>query len=300
MTLEVLRFGEARSIAKGRGSKPGGKEGLFKVVDRDERKTFTAIGIECYWDAVEILRVHESFGTSGPTQRDYVSIGSFNALLSSYIPLALQPFMSETNRRDRPVIRLHELDTPEIFQAVASKRVDFAIGSMPSSRDEVLAQELVSVERLDLAVERGLLVAPDHPLAKKKKIVATDLAREVVLRFPARMTTPGLDTWLTPDPEKGGDTLEVPTFGVMLGFIKLNLGVALVANVPNEIQDAIDLKKVVYRPLRSLEHATIAAYLPKKRGIDGLSPGAKRVYTGIADFFRGLAVQQTSRSRKKR
>jgi DNA-binding transcriptional LysR family regulator len=297
-TLEVSLFGESRSTGKRTGVKPDGSDGLFKIVGRDAQKTFTESGIDCYWRAAEILRLQKSFGAETQRQRDFVTIGSFNALLSSYIPLALQPFLSAENRRDRPVFRLHELDTPEIFEAVKYGRVDFAIGSLPTSRDKGIADAMVKVECLDLMIERGLLVHPDHSLAKKKVIVAADLAPEVVFRFPVRATTPGLETWLAPNYEEGGDNVEVLTFGVMLQFVKLNLGVALVANIPGEIQDAIESKKVSYRPLPTVPSATVAAYLPRE-GFDSLSRGAKKVYLGMAEFFRARAAEQQAKGRRK-
>jgi hypothetical protein len=37
--------------------------------------------------------------------------------------------------------------------------------------------------------------------------VPEDLAREVVFRFPTRMTTPGVETWFNPDYDEGGDVV---------------------------------------------------------------------------------------------
>jgi DNA-binding transcriptional LysR family regulator len=154
---------------------------------------------------------------------------------------------------------------------------------------------------LGLKIERGLLCHRDHTLATKEHITAEDLARELVLRLPSRTTSPGLETWLSPNYDEGGDVLEVLTFGVMLRFVKLNLGVALVPNLPGgEIEDAISYgKKVCYRPLPNIESATVAAYLPQG-GVDCLSGGAKKVYAGIAEFFHNLRNEQTiSTGRKK-
>src|SRR5262249_10829439 len=105
--LEESLFGESRSTAKGRGAKPDGEEGLFKVVKRDARKTFTETGIKCYWKAVELLKAFENFGKTAERRRDRVSIGSFNALLSSYFPQALEPFLRTKQVLDRPAFRLH-------------------------------------------------------------------------------------------------------------------------------------------------------------------------------------------------
>ena len=296
--LEESVFGESRSTGKRTGAKPDSEEGLFKVVGRDGQKTFTETGIKCYWQAVKLLEAFKNFGTETvQPRRDIVTIGSFNALLSSYIPQALEPFLRTGNVLDRPVIRLYETDSPEIFEAVANGRIDFAIASLPTERDKALADAMVEVVPLDLEIERGLLCHRDHPLAKKKVVAASDLATEIVLRFPARLTTPGLEPWLTPDFEQGGDVLEVRTFGVMLRFVKLNLGVALAPNLPGEIGDAIGTGDVCFKPLPDVERATVAAYLPRG-GSDCLSGGAKKVYAGIAAFFRGLAAQQAKARRK--
>jgi DNA-binding transcriptional LysR family regulator len=297
--LEKSLFGESRSTGKGRDANPDGEEGLFKVIKRDARKTLTETGIKYYWKAVELLKAFENFEKTAERRRDRVSIGSFDALLSSYIPEALEPFLRTKEVLDRPVFRLQVLDTPEIYEAVSSGRVDFAIGTLPTERDKALANALVKVKTLDLEIERGLLCHRDHSLANKEAVEATDLAREIVLRFPARATSPGLEPWLTPDFERGGDILEVRTFGVMIQFVKRNLGVAIVANLPGEIADAIATdEKLCFKPLPEVERATIAAYLPGG-GYAALSGGARKVYRGVEAFFRGLAAQQTNRGQKK-
>ena len=48
----------------------------------------------------------------------------------------------------------------------------------------------VKVITLGFQIGRGLLVHPDHPLAKNSTIVPEDLAHEVVLRFPQQNDDP--------------------------------------------------------------------------------------------------------------
>jgi LysR family transcriptional regulator, benzoate and cis,cis-muconate-responsive activator of ben and cat genes len=102
---------------------------------------------------------------------DYLQIGLTPIAALSTAPAALRRF-----RQHNPGVELALVEglSEALEEAVAHRRLDFAIVHPPSSRDDVILRE----------IDREAMVAvlpANHPLAERHSIGAADLASEVVV-----------------------------------------------------------------------------------------------------------------------
>jgi DNA-binding transcriptional LysR family regulator len=97
-----------------------------------------------------------------------ISIAAFPALTRRFLPEIVANYCAD---RPQVSVTLESRRSRSMIDAIATQRLDFGIGTLPSDRPDVLCQILRKV--------RGVCVLPpDHPLARLDAISATDLAGE--------------------------------------------------------------------------------------------------------------------------
>jgi DNA-binding transcriptional LysR family regulator len=213
-----------------------------RLLDRTTRQVrLTLAGKQLLARAQEILtNVDEMIlslsGGSGPRMTT-ITIAAIPSIAHRLLPAALLNFRA---RHPTTRVRIRDMTTNEVVDAVARGEVDFGITSF--------VQEDTGLEFLPLL--RGTVMAvmpPGHPLEKKKEVPWADFSDQVVI---ATWKGAGMRMVMDVDLAKEHDRVtpfyEVRQMYTALKFVEAGLGVA---PIPSFLLSPRDRKELSVRPL---------------------------------------------------
>ena len=109
-----------------------------------------------------------------------------------------------------------------VVQAVLDKQADFGITQLPVREKRLEVARIYSDEIM-------MIAPPDHRLAKKKKVLATDLLEESLLLPRAGTTRKRLNAWLELVEDEISVSMELDSTEMMKRFVMAGLGLAFLA-----------------------------------------------------------------------
>ena len=109
-----------------------------------------------------------------------------------------------------------------VVQAVLDKQADFGITQMPVREKRLEVARIYSDEIM-------MIAPPDHRLAKKKKVLATDLLEESLLLPRAGTTRKRLNAWMELVEDEISVSMELDSTEMMKRFVMAGLGLAFLA-----------------------------------------------------------------------
>lgn len=215
-----------------------------RLFDRTKKSvSLTPMGTAFLSDARDILRKVEE--AKNRVQR--ISSGQEGEILLGVVPSAMDTFLPEgigefCHERPRITLKLSEMGTLEILDALRASRIDMGILRLFEQDSRGFRCETIVREPYVLAVPQG------HPLAQLRRIPLTALDGQPFVSFP-RETHPRLYDRIMACLAAAGSTprivQEASTKRAAIAFVAARIGIALVPSSAGKQS----LKGVAFRPL---------------------------------------------------
>jgi DNA-binding transcriptional LysR family regulator len=156
--------------------------------------------------------------------RESAEHGTVNiAAGGSTIQYLLPPFVEKYTREYPQVdVRLHNVTGKAGLALLRDGEVDFAVGPMFDTPPDIIFHPLVTYEPM-------LIMRPDHPLAKKKRVTLKDIAKHPLILPPKSLSTHNVVESVFAEHQLDHDVkLEVGGYDVIKRYVELGLGIAIV------------------------------------------------------------------------
>ncbi|MES2677984.1 MAG: LysR family transcriptional regulator [Pseudomonadota bacterium] len=181
---------------------------------------------EMFSDFAKFLR-HEKLKT--------INIAANNVSICYILPKYIHKFET-TNPEVEFEIR--NIPKDEAIKRLKNNEIDFAIYS---AGDDEVPDELDFLPIV--CYQPILLTRKDHPLAKKKNLILSDIAKYKLIRLDRRFTTiPNFDEIAKVNKIKTKIEFEMANYEILKKFVKANIGIAIVSSICLEGEDEKDLQ----------------------------------------------------------
>lgn len=158
--------------------------------------------------------------------------------------------------------RLHNVTGRDGMNMLRADEVDFAVGSMVDVPDDIRYRPIFTYEPM-------LITAPDHPLARRKRVTLTDISRYGLILPPRHLSTWRMVKSVFEQHELAYDVrLEAGGWEVIKKYVEMNLGISIVTDICLEGDENLHVRPVG-------EYFTSRTYGVVTRRGKFLSPQAK-------------------------
>jgi DNA-binding transcriptional LysR family regulator len=209
-----------------------------------------------------------------------VSIAAGGSTLQYIMPPTIETFV-----RDFPQIelRLHNVTGKKGMELLRAGEVDIAVGPLQETPSDIHFHPLVTYEPM-------LITAPDHPLARRKRITLKNIAEHPLILPPRDQSTYRLVELVFDEHALTHEVkLEVGGYDVIKTYVKLGLGISIVmGHCLTGDEDLFTASMKRYFPSRSYG-------LVLKRGRP-LSPATQKFVQTLCPDFDPRSTLATSRS----
>lgn len=246
-----------------------------RLIDRDTRNlSLTAAGVELLQSAERILGEVDQT-VSGlrdlvAKRRGRVTVAAPPVLAASILPAAMARFKAA-----HPAVTLRLLDvlTGQILEAVRSGEADFGVGTFRTSEPEVQLDTLYE--------DRLVAVLPAaSPLARRRRLAWKDLHDAPLVMMSSASTFHYLvDRAASQAGLPAAPAYEVGYMGTAIALVEAGLGIAA---LPAYARSMIDSRKAVVRPIDSPVTREISIVTRAGRS---LSPAAQQFASVLRETF---------------
>jgi DNA-binding transcriptional LysR family regulator len=158
------------------------------------------------------------------TQRDSVTHGSVSiaaggSTLQYILPPYVKSFVHEHPQID---LHLHNVTGKTGLELLRASEVDFAVGPMLDAPSDILFHPIMTYDPV-------LITAPDHPLARRKRITLEDVAKYPLILPPRSQSTFRIVEMVFAEHSLQHEvSLEVGGYDVIATYVELGLGISVV------------------------------------------------------------------------
>lgn len=171
----------------------------------------------------EIDTLHETFAAKrGSVETGRLDIAAGESTILYLLPAFVEKFIASYPGIE---LKLHNVTGRDGLAMLRADEIDFAVGSMIESREEIDYQPLFSYD--------PMLITPlDHPLAEKRKVTIRDVAKYPLILPPRHLTT-----WRVVDLafQQHNLTYEVQLeaggWEVIKKYVELGMGISIVTSI---------------------------------------------------------------------
>ncbi len=158
------------------------------------------------------------------TEEKIIDIASNHAGISYILPKYLQKFKIKNSDVK---FKIRNLSKQECLDRLLSNKIDLFI--YPMNVDEIPSEftfiPIVKYQPI-------LLVKKDHPLAKKKNLTLSDVAKYELVRIdPKLITLPAFEEIIKAHRLKTSFEFEMSDWEILKKFVKADIGVAIISNI---------------------------------------------------------------------
>lgn len=171
----------------------------------------------------EIDTLHETFAARrGGVETGRLDIAAGESTTLYLLPRFVKEFVSIYSGIE---LKLHNVTGRDGLSMLRADEVDFAVGSMIETREDIDYQPMFSYEPI-------LIAALDHPLAKKKRVTIKDIAQHPLILPPRHLTT-----WRVMDYAFQQHNLdyhvkmEAGGWEVIKKYVELGMGISIVTSI---------------------------------------------------------------------
>lgn len=179
----------------------------------------------------QIDKLHETFAAArGGMETGRLDIAAGESTILYILPRLVQQFVA-----DYPGIelKLHNVTHRSGLDMLRADEADFAVGSMRDTPADVEYQPLFAYDPI-------LITAPDHPLAKKKRVTIQDVAKYPLILPPRHVATwKVIDLVFEKHQLEYHVSLEAGGWEAIKKYVELGLGVSVVTNICLTEQDKL-------------------------------------------------------------
>lgn len=148
-----------------------------------------------------------------------VSVAAGGSTLQYIMPPTLETFVREYPQIE---LRLHNVTGKQGMELLRAGEVDIAVGPLLDPPSDILFHPIVTYEPM-------LITAPDHALAKRKRITLKDIAAHPLILPPRDQSTYRLVEMVFREHSLEHEVkLEVGGYDVIKTYVKLGLGISIV------------------------------------------------------------------------
>jgi DNA-binding transcriptional LysR family regulator len=240
--------------------------------------------------ACPLVEAIDGLDESFASLRESAEHGTVNiAAGGSTIQYLLPPFVEKYTREYPKVdVRLHNVTGKAGLALLREGEVDFAVGPMFDTPPDINFHPLVTYEPM-------LIMRPDHPLAKRKRVTLKDIAKYPLILPPKNLSTHNVVESVFAEHQLDHDVkLEVGGYDVIKRYVELGLGIAIVMS--HCLSGADHLQAIPLR--RYFPTRTYGVVLRKGKT---LSPAAQRFVETLCDDAHNTARAngKSNRNRKR-
>lgn len=158
------------------------------------------------------------------TQRESVTHGSVSiaaggSTLQYILPPYVKTFVHEHPQID---LRLHNVTGKTGLALLRAGEVDFAVGPILDTPPDILFYPIMTYDPV-------LITAPDHPLARRKRITLNDIAKYPLILPPRSQSTYRFVEMVFAEHSLQHEVkLEVGGYDVIITYVELGLGISIV------------------------------------------------------------------------
>jgi DNA-binding transcriptional LysR family regulator len=165
-------------------------------------------------------RLDESFASLRESaDRGTVNIAAGGSTMQYLLPSYVERFTREYPDVD---VRLHNVTGKAGLAQLREGEVDFAVGPMLETPDDIVFHPLVTYEPM-------LITRRDHPLARQKRITLKDIAKYPLILPPKNLSTHSVVEAVFAEHQLDHDVkLEVGGYDVIKKYVQLGLGISIV------------------------------------------------------------------------
>jgi len=158
------------------------------------------------------------------TERESITHGSVSiAAGGSTLQYILPPYVKSFVRKHPQIdLRLHNVTGKAGLELLRASEVDFAVGPMLDTPADILFYPIMTYEPV-------LITAPDHPLARRKRITLKDVAKYPLILPPRSQSTYRFVEMVFAEHSLQHEVkLEVGGYDVIATYVELGLGISVV------------------------------------------------------------------------
>ncbi len=215
-----------------------------KLFIRDKKKiTLTDAGKVLYSRAAHYIQgmndLFESFSSHIKNKKlTTLDIASNHVGISYILPKYLKCFKGDNPSAK---FKIRNLSRAECFRRAINDEIDFFI--YPLRADEDLAEfDFIPIVKY----QPILLTRKDHPLAKKKDLKLSDVAKYELVRIdPHLITLPAFEEIIKSHGLRSSIEFEMSDWEILKKFVKADIGVAIISNIILEGEEAKDFSERV-------------------------------------------------------
>lgn len=194
---------------------------------RGPRISLTPDGRTLYELADPLVEAIDSLDEAFSARRGGIETGRLDIAAGESTTLYLLPQFVQHFAELYPGIelKLHNVTGRDGLAMVRSDEVDFAVGSMLETREDIEYQPMFTYDPV-------LIVGLDHPLAKRKRVTLADVAPYPLILPPSHLTT-----WRVVDYAFGQHNLtykvkmEAGGWEVIKKYVTLGMGISIVTSI---------------------------------------------------------------------
>ena len=162
----------------------------------------------------------EAFATRRDSvTRGSVSIAAGGSTLQYLLPPYVKAFVREHPQID---LRLHNVTGKAGLALLRDGEVDFAVGPMLDTPSDILFHPVMTYDPM-------LITAPDHPLARRKRITLKDIAKYPLILPPRSQSTYRFVEMVFAEHSLRHEVkLEVGGYDVIVTYVEMGLGISVV------------------------------------------------------------------------
>jgi DNA-binding transcriptional LysR family regulator len=194
---------------------------------RGPKISLTPDGQTLYALALPLVEEIDGLADTFAARRGGIETGRLDIAAGESTTLYLLPRFVREFAAAHPGIelKLHNVTGRDGLAMVRSDEVDFAVGSMLETRDDIENQPMFTYDPV-------LIVDVDHPLAKRKRVTLKDVAAYPLILPPSHLTT-----WRVVDYAFGQHRLkyrvkmEAGGWEVIKKYVSMGMGVSIVTSI---------------------------------------------------------------------
>jgi len=202
----------------------------LKVFKREGQKMkLTEAGRTLYAQAIYYIQglddLFESFVQNIQGKKlNTIDLASNHAGISYILPKYLKKFKNE---HESVKFKIRNLSKSECISRLQNDEIDMFI--YPMDREEIPSEfEFFHIVKY----QPILLTRKDHPLAKKKKITLSDVAKFELVRIdPKLITLPAFEELLKAHKIRSTIDFEMSDWEILKKFVKAGIGIAMISNI---------------------------------------------------------------------
>jgi DNA-binding transcriptional LysR family regulator len=194
---------------------------------RGPKISLTPDGKTLYELAAPMVEEIDSLGDTFASRRGNIETGRLDIVAGESTMLYLLPRFVKQYAEAYPGIelKLHNVTGRDGLAMIRADEADFAVGSMIEVREDIDYQPMFTYDPM-------LIMATNHPLAKRKRITLADVAPYPLILPPSHLTTWGVvDYAFGKHNLKYEVKMEAGGWEVIKKYVALGLGISIVTSI---------------------------------------------------------------------